>query len=515
MKNTWTYSDSINLEFFIRRDKDLTDEELHQRDRQIYLDSAESETGEKREKAQLLFTWLKAREQSYNGDQVLPGALAEDTYSLFKTLALILALLAGCGSSLAYFSYSGDTPVNVLTFFTLFVVVQIVLAFILVFKQTVSQLLKKGVPSSILILLCSNLSAKLFRYLYNKAKDSTSAEKFTELQALTGATRGMVSVHGRVFYWPFFTVIQAAGLAFNTGLLITALIKITISDIAFGWQSTLQISTEMMHRAAQLVALPWSWLMGEGTGYPTLSDIEGSRIVLKEGIAYLATDNLISWWPFLLLSVFVYGLLVRLGLYGYGILMERRDSKRFFVRTPAALNILHRMQTPIVSSQALKEQPAERTVIQAESQSQNQEQPGDILRPQILLVPDECYDSLNSDELDAILKPKGLTIRSRHRFQVDYESDRELLSTLTGSDQPADDIMIIMESWMPPLVDFLQFIKELRKLGAEERLIRIKLIGSPSDGEVITPVNDPIQIDIWKNKIYGLGDPYLEISTLL
>ena len=117
--------------------------------------------------------------------------------------------------------------------------------------------------------------------------------------------------------------------------------------------------------------------------------------------------------------------------------------------------------------------------------------------------------------LSTILKPKGLAISSRHRFQVDYESDRQLLSKLTESDQPADDIMIIMESWMPPLVDFLEFLKELRKSGADERIIRIKLIGSPSGANVITPVNDPIQIDVWKKKIGAIGDPYLEISTLL
>ncbi len=515
MKKTWAYSDSINLEFFLQQDKNLSDEELHLRDRQIFLDSVDGQPAEKPGKYGLLLTWLRAREKNYNGDQLLPGSLAEDTYSLFKTISFVLALLTGCGSALAYFSYSGDTPVNVLTFFTLFVVIQIILAFVLVFRQTLSQLLNRGVPRSILILFCSKLSAKLFRYLYSKAKDSTSADKFGELQALTGSGKGMVSVHGRIFYWPFFTLLQAAGIAFNIGLLVTALIKITVSDVAFGWQSTLQISTEMMYRAVQFVALPWSWLFGEGTGYPSPDEIEGSRIVLKEGIAYLATDNLISWWPFLLLAVFVYGLLVRLGLYAYGKFREQMASRGFSIKTPAALNIIHRMQNPVVSSQAAKEQPAERTNNQLKTDEHKSKQPGDTLRPQILLVPDECYDSLNSDELVSILQPKGLSTSTRHRFQVDYESDRKLITQLTADDQPVDDIMIIMESWMPPLVDFLEFLKELRKQGTNERIIRIKLIGPPEDGKVITPVSDPIQIDVWKKKIAGIGDPYLEISTLL
>ena len=97
------------------------------------------------------------------------------------------------------------------------------------------------------------------------------------------------------------------GIGFNLGVLGATLSKVVFSDMAFAWQSTLQLSPELLAELVRWVALPWSWIVPQA--YPTLSQIQGSQMVLKEGIAHLSSANLTAWWPFLCCSVAVYGLL--------------------------------------------------------------------------------------------------------------------------------------------------------------------------------------------------------------
>ena len=151
-----------------------------------------------------------------------------------------------------------------------------------------------------------------------------AAEKRVSVNHAFGIFKARSTVYGSLFYWPLFTLSQLFAIGFNVGLLTATLVKISTSDLAFGWQSTMQFSAEAIHRAVMLAALPWSWFVPPASSYPSLAEIEGSRIILKEGIYHLTTGNLIAWWPFLVFCLLFYGLFVRMTFFFIGKVMERK-----------------------------------------------------------------------------------------------------------------------------------------------------------------------------------------------
>ena len=503
MKYEWNYKDCIDLEYLIEIDKTVPDTELHRRDRDIFLQN-DSENDSKRLKK----VWLEKRRQTVN-DGFLPGKIAGEAFSLLRLGTLVALLFSGFASGLAYFTYSGNAPVNVFPFFAVFIILQLFLVLLTVLRLLVWKISSRSTPRSSMLSLFSVLVRKLLNFSLSQAGRSLTARQQTAIQTLFGRGRRYTVLYRTLLTRTLFVLFQAGGVSFNIGLLAATLTKVSISDIAFGWQSTLQFSTHSLHSVVKLIATPWSWLFGEGTGYPTFAEIEGSHIVLKEGIEHLATHNLISWWPFLLLSVAVYGLGLRLLLTVLGYFYLRRAQRSFTPDSAAVERIVRRMRTPLVSSQAQNKKNAARAP--DEHQNRSRENASRAAQLADILIPDECFDLYSNNELQKLLHDKGFSLGAIHRFQIDYEGDQVLLETLKDKKKDIGSIIIFVEAWMPPLMDLLSFLAELRSALAADTLIVLWLIGKPSEQTIFTPVEDPVYRKIWNQKIEQLGDPYLDI----
>ena len=119
-----------------------------------------------------------------------------------------------------------------------------------------------------------------------------------------------------------------------------------VTDLAFGWQSTLRVGAEGMGAVVSLLALPWSWLPPQWGLVPDLAQIEGSRIVLKDGIAALASADLAAWWPFLAMCLLLYAVLPRLVLLSLTHSCLRRLEREGV--HPDLARIADRMRSPLV-----------------------------------------------------------------------------------------------------------------------------------------------------------------------
>jgi len=517
MNGKWKYYDIMDLEYFFQNDGDLSEAERHERDRRDYLEGfgmSSPPTGQTT--GELLSAWLRARRKDHGDQPPLPGTLARETHGLLRLLLIVAGLVCGGAGGLAFFSYSGTTPVNVLHFLALFVFSQIALAAILLARAGLVRLGLRALPRSLALQLLGGLAARLIARLTRQSGNRLSARQRLAGEAFLGRIRATGSTLPAHFAWPLFRLTQLFGVCFNLGLLAATLFKVLVSDMAFGWQSTLQISAPSLHGFVKWLALPWSWLFPAGTGYPTLAEIEGSRIVLKEGIANLQTPDLISWWPFLLLSVLVYGLLLRLLLLGCGRLGERRAKDDAALSSPAARQVLRRMQSPVVSSQAPPE-PALRKAAESDSRRAADRHPATeaAQAPVIVLVPDDIFELCSRSELADLLGMEGYTIRDIHRFMIDYHADQQLLAQLgdEAADEPAS-FVILMEAWLPPLVAFQSFLQEMRqRIGTVP--IMLRLVGKPSAGTALTPVADTEQSRIWRQKMAAMGDPRLTAGELI
>lgn len=517
MKTTWNYQDIINLEYFFHRDKAGEEALLHRRDRQIFLDHQEQATTKDRlSRREILRLWLKARVAGeFPGpERKSPGALLGDALRLAKGLAIVLGMVLGASTGLTFFTYTGTTPVNVFHFLLFFVFSQLLLAG-LVFAACLLRLLAPAMtPPSFYSLLLHKMLSRLAGLMHRSWLQGLDADKRTSIVYALDIFRTGNAIYGSLFYWPLFGLAQLFAIFCNIGLLATTMLKIAASDLAFGWQSTLQISSEMLHRLVQMAALPWSWFIPETSSYPSLAEIEGSRIILKDGLNHLATGDLIAWWPFLVLCLFFYGLLLRLAFAVLGRMLEERALARLDLGTASCLNPIRRMRTPLVTSQAAPEPDRPEIQTLADGDRGQSPEQGLLLLPQVVLVPDDIFGLCPTDKLTPLLRERGFAIVSVQKFMTGYDEDEEMKDTLVlQCRNPEVGLFILMEGWMPPLVSFLTYLRELREVLPEKTMIHLGLVGRP-----VLLGFAPLQqqdLAIWQKKLAAARDPYLQVLSLL
>lgn len=511
MKSDWTIRDLIDLTFFFHLDKEADQGQLHKRDRSIYL--AEKAEGVAEDTDNLLHRWLRQRRSDIFADLggKSPGSIVHDALALLTAILLSVGLISGLTAGISFFSYSGTTPVNVFHFLFIFIFSQLVLFFFLIFSAILRLAGKQQLPSVIFLMygtLMNFFSTRFARPMLKKL----SAEHRVTCEQTLGLIQKNRSSYGQLFYWPLFTLSQMVMIAFNTGLLSATLFRIVTSDIAFGWQSTVQLTSHALYRAVQILATPWAWLIPELHGYPTLSEIEGSQIVLKDGIYHLATRNLISWWPFLILCLVFYTLLPRILLLLLSKYRQYRALQGFKTGEPESLRLVKRMTTPYMSTQA---DPVEHRTSGSRLSDEHQDQqtfsptPDHLLT---LLLPADIKQLCNPEELTAKLSRRGFLIDRHEIIFIDYASDKAVLEKLGKNDwQDNKGLLILFEAWMVPINDSLRFLKELRMAVDKRTPIYVGLIGQSRDNLILTrPTRQESRI--WRQKLDGLGDAFLLVQ---
>jgi hypothetical protein len=253
-----------------------------------------------------------------------------------------------------------------------------------------------------------------------------------------------------------------------------------------------------------------------------MAQIEGSRMVLKDGIYHLATQDLVSWWPFLCFTVLFYGLLPRAILLITGLMAQLRSLRNLDFSHSACDKLMHRLETPLVRSEShtaafvtdehfdtTATRPSEATVpVQKNSISE---------KSLIALVPDDIFDECPDNELRAVIwKALKRQVRDKIRIDQDHETDRIVLEGLaqTNWENVQAEVLILQEAWQPPIKETLSFIRDIRQTLGERFWIQLALIGKPGPDTIFTPVKQ-IDWNTWNQKINIMGDPYLRLKRLV
>lgn len=521
MKPLWNYKDIFDLEYFLHKDAALPAGSLVQRDRGIYLrhiEPALAAAGQSPEPRIILRQWLEYRSRTEFGatDILSPGALFTEAHRTLRLLCLVIGLFFGSIAGLTFFNYAGTTPVNILAFLFFFIFSQIAVLLILLLSWLIRCLLRGRTASLPLgMRIMGNLTTKAILWGHRNILGRMWAESRDSLAASLGLLKGARRVYGSLFFWPVFILTQLLAIGANAGILAATLFRILTSDIAFGWQSTVQFSAPALHRLITVIAVPWSRFFPEDIASPSLTAIEGSRIILKDGIAHLATQDLVAWWPFLVLCLLVYGLLPRLFLYLASLFMQRRCLANLTFAHPPAAGLLQRMLTPSLTTQAAPEFRTQTTGPEpapVDATAEAVRRPGG--NPVLVLIPDDIFPVFEMQELHEFLAQRGFSHAGTIRFMEDYEADREVLEALREENWQGNcGILVLMESWMPPLVAFLSYLQEIRQIVGAETPIFIELLGRPAASPGLAPVPEGDWL-VWSRKITALGDPYISLNPL-
>ncbi len=552
--------DIIDLEFLLGLDEDsehVDTNAILSRDREIFR---RIKDGGRLNDAELIAGWLEYRRRLFSqktgnrGDGFgakLPGSLFESFYAWIANGVFACGLAAGCLGAYSFLAYHGSRPVNV----TLFVVVFILFPALLCLAAAMAGFHQcwSGPAGPGWAGVLHRLSMRLFidKFMGRLQTWAGPVQKhFPQFSSDAGELLHLdTRPFRRLLFWPVFIVLSLGALGFSTGSLGGTFFRIMVTDLAFGWQSTLLTSGESVHRLVTWMALPWSWAM-PNMFVPTLEQIEGSRIVLKEGLAGLASEHLAAWWPFLCMGMLVYALIPRIVIVGLAHAARMSALARFNLSRPGYQRLLMRMRTPRMGMD-VKETGGSRAQFRAplprpEPAPGVKKDDGSVIRPQPDATLNPPVPESNPEPVghcqaasDALRvknqTPRALVLGSARGIgENDMEQIRAGLEQQFGIqvaeiagihfdfDKDQDQIephikalgqgplIVLQEVWQPPIRGLLYYFVQLREAFPDSPLW-IVMIQTMEQGEKDVASSD-VNFQVWKSAVNQLNDPLMVIE---
>lgn len=492
MKHGMRLGDFLDLEWFLEQDRTADAVETLQRDRRIGL-AAHAEAVPEEE---FCMFWLRSRRAEAG---TVPSAALRTGLGILRVILACAGLAAGASLVRGLLAYSGTQPVNVSLFLALAVLPQAALCLL-----AAGLFAARAAGAGTLRIPLRPLFGLLWR-------------GHGRLSAQAGFLRSLFLTPGwsaRILAWECLVVLHLGGLGLAAGSLAGLLAGVTVTDLAFGWQSTLQVGAQGMHALASALALPWSWLPATWGLVPTVGQIEGSRIVLKEGISTLASADLAAWWPFLAMCLLTYALLPRLALLALSRLALRRLERGF--RHPALGRVADRMRAPLVGTPDPAEQasaplplgtgPAGRAPAPADEAAEGH-------AGCVFLLPPELEGRIAGGELGATAlrvggeRPVRVVSAALEEGDVRRALDECAALSWTGG---RERYIVLVEAWQPPIRENLQALETLGRGGEGGRNLTLVLCGRPSHGRWLTAPSD-VDREVWSAAVERLAPLRVDI----
>jgi hypothetical protein len=530
------------------------------RDRDIFRQAG----GDHLSDTALMATWLSYRKLLYldqagaGGYQRLPGRLFSDIFAWTARGLAMAGGLAGLLLAYGFLAYHGVRPVNVALFFFVFVLMPAVFFLFSAVGFLFHHIRGSGTTSRGMAALVSRLLFErvpgMIKRLRNKPGQRSGENGRTRLDEALSFIRTKKQAYGDLFFWPLVILVSLFALFFSLGALAGTVFRVAFSDVAFGWQSTLAATPAVVHDLVTLVSMPWAAWVPDALNGPTLEQIDGSRIVLKQGIAALATKDLASWWPFLCLSMVCYAIIPRVLVIGGAALAQRSVLKRFDFQRPRFRRLIVRMKSPVMDigfeekipprqavppssgpihpSREPEQRPEtrvsddERSVCPSSDLNKEKPQPVPEMResalsgtgpaslgiPAVVLAPAPAWDEAAVDRVSGLLAQQFLLdVRQVVFVTQDLEADSRLLGpdVLNG----ADPVIFLQEVWQPPIRGLLHYLSQLKQGVLRDKNLWILLTQAPEE-DTLGVEGRKVEATVWQDRILGLNHPDMLVERI-
>lgn len=493
----------VDLAVQMGRDVSQDESELRRRDRGVGLRLTGRELGPRGQ----VMAWLdEVAEPPRQGVRVV-GALR-----LTQLLLGIAGLGLGWGAARALFHYDGTVPVNVVGVLAVFVGLQLLVVAALGLTLLPRGLLRFVPGARSLQDALSLLSpGQLWRF----------AERFLpqEYRQAAGAALARGAVHrrlfGRVEKWIVVRAAQVFAVAFNVGALAGCLYLVVFSDLAFTWSTTLNLDPNRMHRLTRFIAAPWAWLLPQAS--PSLHLIEATRYFrFREGLlppagpggpAYPAVLG--GWWPFLLAAMAFYGLAVRSILLGLAAWRCRRAVEYALLHTRGVGEVLDRLNSDLVETRAEGGEVA-RT---GPALGTSAPDPFAGSGRQCVVVNWAGVDLSDGAAAQLVTGETGhaVILVTQAGGASDVEDDGRVVAEL-GAEPVDGPVVILVKAWEPAMLEFVDFVRDLRRALGEGRAVVVMPVGRGADGQVAPP--EPRDRSQWQARMGAAGDPWVSVRPV-
>ncbi len=488
--------------------------------------------GDKMTDTALIERWLSYRRMLYldqagpGGYRRLPGRLFNDLYAWTARGLAFAGGLAGLVLAYGFLAYHGVRPVNVALFFFVFVMIPAVFFLFFVIGLVIQPFRRSGTGPGMFFALVSrvlfDMVPGMLKRVRMKAKTDPGDPGPTRLDEVLFFIRTKKREYGALFFWPLVILVSLFALFFSAGALGGTLFRVAFSDVAFGWQSTLAATPSAVHDLVSLVSLPWAAWLPDSLAGPTPAQVEGTRIILKQGIADLATEHLTSWWPFLCMSMVGYAVIPRLLIIGGAILGHRAALNRFDLHQPRFRRLIVRMKSPVMDigfeeNTATRPTPASPSrprhpAPQKAGQDAAPATAASIGTPAVVLAPVPAWEPAAMDRVSAMLARQFLLdVRQVIFVELDLEAD----SLLMGPDvlDGADPVIFLQEVWQPPIRGILHYLTQLKQGVLQDKNLWVLLIRAPEEESLGVPDRD-VDAGVWQDRILELGHPDMLVERI-
>ncbi|BAW80820.1 hypothetical conserved protein [Candidatus Nitrosoglobus terrae] len=450
-----------------------------------------------------LWQVIESDHQSFLGENAVKAL------RLITLVLLFLGVLVGWITALGVFAYNGTQPVNVINVLAIFVGFQLLLLLmsaVIALPQNLLHFIPgfRPLQDFLSVLSPGRLISPLIRFL--------PSEHRLAFEAALGRQKIHHIVYNRVRKWLILQLSQVFAVAFNLGALAGCFYLVAVSDLAFGWSTTLEYQADSFYWLMRQLAWPWrDWLEG---ALPSLDLIEATRFYrLHKGIlpnATAVTDAAIlgQWWQFLLMGIVFYGLLPRLLALTTARWRFKVALEKAFLHTPGAQQVLDRMNHAVVETGAVEPEVKRLQDLEITQFAKKNSFAG----AKGYLI---TWAGINVEEgqLEDVIQ-QAVAVKISHVMpaggKCSIEQDQRVIEELCAIREAA--IIIVVKSWEPPLLDFLDFLEALRTALGLERIVMVVPVSFDDKRNLVS--TDPKDLDIWRQKLQSLGDPRLAFQPL-
>ncbi len=491
----------INLEYQIYRDTQADPAELRERDRKIGKDYG----GPEDDRIDLFRFWLKKLED----ENSYPGQSVSSALVFLRYLVFFFFLISGAATCAGILSYDGSHPVNIVNFLAVFVFFQILL-YLLFFLNILPGSIRSKFPLvgdfyrfSRLIFTC--IAGAASKHLYKNRTES-----IRQMTGLFNRAKSRHVIYKKMERWLLFSITQLGGFAFSLGAIAACSYLIIFSDLAFAWNTTLDVSPVFFHRIVSIISAPWALFSTDLV--PTIDLVESTRYFRLDGNYSSIHSSALTaggWWPFLICTLVIYGLMPRFIFLILSRFVLLRAQKRVPFLSAEFDSLYRRLTSPIFSTQT---ENVEQRKDRPEKQKMN-------ISGEFFLKAKACYlivwgeIDLPETELVKIVQAgfHWNILETSYAGMLDNLQDEQTLKRFEDrrDDEP---ILLLAESWEAPGKAVEHFLHCLRANIKNDRRIIIGLINLDTDNKVISP--DRTDWQNWQDAAVKLNDPFIGIEPV-
>lgn len=498
MSRTSRLGDYLDLEWFLEKDRALDLGAIQSRDRALGLEAQKHGLSP----GQYFHFWLNAQRQAALASS--PSLLWSRVKKLLLWLVLFFGFMAGFSLVRGLLQYFGLHPVNVSVFLLVAVFPQFALSFLAAIFLMLRCFMHKKIAFPWIFLPILSLLRLGARWI--------PQGEFLRSMLVMGRYTSFLA-------WEVMMLMHIAAISLAAGSLLGMLGSVAVTDLAFGWQSTLTSGVQGMERVVAVLSWPWSWLPTSWELVPSPEHIAGSRIILKEGITGLVSSDLVAWWPFLSLCLFFYALVPR-GLLVLATKKGLLHLEKTFVH-PDELRITDRMQAPLIDHVGQGEpqsSPLPVHSLQTCSVAKKNQGFEQSLEPLgcVLVLPPELEDCILKSCLDNLVQqvsgyPLGavVTAELEEKNLENTLRDYKKQDWIGGHERYA----FLIEAWQPPIREALAALAHWGNNQKGTCSLFVILVGRPQSGQWLTPPSD-IEERVWRQALDRLAPLRVDILTI-